>query len=142
MPLYTFQCPACSGTRDVVVPIDQRNHAHVVCGCGAAMVRHQIYRQMVKADLPGYTCPITGQWIEGRRQHEENLKRHGCRVLESGETDAVRRNRAQAEAALERSVAETVEAEIHAMTPRQRELLASDLQTQSADIIRTTPEGA
>lgn len=40
----------------------------------------------VVSDYAGYTCPITDTWVEGRAAHRENLKRHGCRVLEKGET--------------------------------------------------------
>lgn len=39
----------------------------------------------IAGDYEGYTCPITGKWIEGRAAHRENLKRHGCRILERGE---------------------------------------------------------
>lgn len=40
---------------------------------------------MVIGDFTPYDCPITGKMIEGRRAHEENLKRHDCRILEPGE---------------------------------------------------------
>ena len=33
-----------------------------------------------------YDCPITGMPVTSKHEHRENLKRHGCRVLESGET--------------------------------------------------------
>ncbi|MBF0157489.1 MAG: hypothetical protein HQL57_09930 [Magnetococcales bacterium] len=40
----------------------------------------------VRSDYAPYDCPITGQVIEGRRAHRENLARHGCRLLEAGES--------------------------------------------------------
>lgn len=41
----------------------------------------------INPDYKGYTCPITGRWVEGRAAHRENLKRHGCRVMEKGEKE-------------------------------------------------------
>jgi hypothetical protein len=60
-------------------------------------------------DYPGYSCPVTGQWVEGRAAHRENLKRQGCRVLESGETEASRRAMRQSEEALDKSLDETAD---------------------------------
>lgn len=45
----------------------------------------QPIRCLVVSDYPGYDCPVTGQWVEGRAAHKENLKRTGCRLLERGE---------------------------------------------------------
>lgn len=41
----------------------------------------------ISSDIAGYTCPVTGKWVEGRRAHRDNLKRRGCRLLEPGEKD-------------------------------------------------------
>lgn len=38
-------------------------------------------------DIDGYTCPVSGKWIEGRAAHRENLKRTGCRIFEPGERE-------------------------------------------------------
>lgn len=43
-------------------------------------------------DYSAYDCPVTGKIVEGRYQHSENLKRQGCRLLETGESrDAPKR---------------------------------------------------
>jgi type II secretory pathway component PulC len=84
---------------------------------------------MVVADYAGYSCPITGKWVEGRKAHTENLKRHGCRVLETGETEAVRRKRTQEEAALDRSVEQTVEQFYETLPTERREELAHSVQS-------------
>ena len=36
-------------------------------------------------DIGGYSCPITGREIGSRSTHRENLRQHGCRVLEPDE---------------------------------------------------------
>ena len=33
---------------------------------------------MVMVDIPAYKSMITGEMIEGRKQHREHLKTHGC----------------------------------------------------------------
>ena len=63
----------------------------------------------MRGDYAGYTCPVTGNWIEGRKAHNENLKRHGCRVLEPGETEAAVRYRKSLDESLDKSVDETVD---------------------------------
>src|SRR5579862_638829 len=51
----------------------------------------------VQGDYEGYQSPITGEWIEGRRAHREDLKRHGCRVFEGRESEQRAADRVQTE---------------------------------------------
>lgn len=62
--------------------------------CGAASSKI-IVAPLTMGDLPGYECPITGKWIEGRRAHTENLKRNRCRVYEAGETQDFIKNKSK-----------------------------------------------
>lgn len=50
--------------------------------------RHAPPRRRIQlvSDTVAYTCPITDRPIEGRYAHRENLKRHDCRILETGES--------------------------------------------------------
>jgi hypothetical protein len=89
----------------------------------------QLAAPAVRGDYAGYSCPISGKWVEGRKAHEENLKRHGCRVLETGETEQVRRNRAQEESVLDREVDSTVEQFWEALPTDGREQLATAVQS-------------
>lgn len=36
-------------------------------------------------DIGSYACPITGREIGSRSTHRDNLRQHGCRVIEPGE---------------------------------------------------------
>lgn len=47
---------------------------------------------MVVSDYSTYECPVTGKPIEGRAAHNENLKRHDCRLLEKGEFEDTVKN--------------------------------------------------
>lgn len=96
------------------------------------MVRH-ISAPAVLGDYPGYNCPITGDWIEGRRAHQENLKKHGCRVYEPGETEQTRARMAFEEKQLEASIESTVEEFVEKLPARKREQLAIELEN-GADV--------
>jgi hypothetical protein len=60
-------------------------------------------------DYKPYRCPVTGKPVEGRRAHQENLKRTGCRILEKGEREQAERNRGEEDRKIERVVGEAVE---------------------------------
>lgn len=124
MPLYLYQCPTCRLRKDVLKSLINLNREEPCETCQTPMER-KLCAPAVVADYAGYSCPISGKWVEGRRAHEENLKRHGCRVLEGGETDQVRRNRAQEESALDREVDSTVEQFWEALPTDGREQLAT-----------------
>ncbi len=42
-----------------------------------------------------YDCPVTGEAVDGKAEHRANLSKHGCRVLEKGETREGPRRRAE-----------------------------------------------
>jgi hypothetical protein len=52
---------------------------------------------------------VTGRPIEGRRAHQENLKRTGCRLLEKGESEQAAKYRAEEDRKIERVVSDAVE---------------------------------
>ena len=128
MPIYSYKCPTCARKRDIFKRIADLDRIEKCLQCGFAMNR-QLSAPMVKGDYPGYDCPITGKWIEGRRAHEENLKRHGCRVLEPGETEGAKRASAAADAALETAIDSTVEEFVETLPTVQKEQLAAEIQS-------------
>lgn len=63
----------------------------------------------IAGDYKTYDCPITGRPIDGRVEHEENLRKHGCRIHEAGEFEDVKKNgqkriNASIDAAIDKSV--------------------------------------
>jgi hypothetical protein len=97
----------------------------------------EIAAPMVLGDYAGYECPRTGRWIEGRKAHQENLKRLGCRVLEPGEKEDFDRNKKAEELAFTAKIEGTVESLIHEMPIEKREALVKDIQNgASVDVIR------
>ena len=132
MPMYAYKCGGCGGLQDVFKPIRLIDMAEPCSRCQTLMDR-QIAAPAVLGDYPGYSCPITGDWIEGRRAHHENLKKHGCRVYEPGETEQQQSAAMAAETALEASVEATVEEFIEKLPARKREQLATELEN-GADV--------
>lgn len=107
MPTYVFKCPFCYTQFERILRLADYDKPQS-CSCGETAER-QICAPAVRGDYPPYECPVTGQIIEGRRAHEENLRRHGCRVLEPGEEREAARRAAASEAEFDRTVEDTVE---------------------------------
>lgn len=85
MPMYTTQCAECKRKQTIFRHVAARDAELPVCH-GAEM-RRIVEAPAVQADLPGYTSPIDGKWIEGRRARTEDLKRNNCRPWEGMETE-------------------------------------------------------
>lgn len=138
MPMYDFECS--SGHRfERMVPLANFEDAQD-CACGEP-ARRLISRPMIAVEQVDYTCPVTGAWIGSKRAHEDNLRRHDCRVLETGEKEAAAKFRAEAEAAFDRAIDRTVEREIDLMPSAKKESLYNELTRQGLDVSvdRQTP---
>ena len=135
MPLYTYKCPCCQRTFDRFLKLAEYDLAQV-CDCGKAAIK-QLAAPAVRGDYAGYSCPVTGAWIEGRRAHEENLRRHGCRVLEPGETAETKRHHALEEQKFDQEVEKTAEQFIASLPSQKLDQLASEMQSGvTATVVR------
>lgn len=74
-----------------------------------------------------YKCPITGKDINGKRDHEANLQRHGCRLLENGEAEDAARRRKSAAAELDRKLDQGIDRIIDGMGHDKREALVNEV---------------
>lgn len=128
MPLYSYKCQ-CGKAFDRFLKLADYQ-APQTCECGA-VAEKVLTAAAVRGDYEGYQCPVSGSWIEGRRAHEENLKRHGCRVLEPGETQASRAGAAAEESALDAKIENTVEGFIQTLPSAKREQLATELANEA-----------
>jgi putative FmdB family regulatory protein len=132
MPMYSYHCEGCGTSQDIFKAIRDLDLPEPCERCETAMTR-RICAPAVRGDYPPYSCPITGVIIEGRRAHEENLKKHGCRVYEPGEMADHQAFRAAEDAAFESSIEATVEEFVEKLPPRKREQLAVELEN-GADV--------
>lgn len=127
MPMYAYRCGKCGTSQDVFKSIRLLDTPEPCENCQTEMER-QLCAPMVQADYPGYSCPISGDWIEGRVAHERNLKKHGCRVYEPGEMGDHERHKAHEALNFERAVEGTVEEFVEKLPARKREQLAIELE--------------
>lgn len=137
MPIYEFRCATCGGRPTTAYrKIDER-HDGPLCACGEAM-QLQISAPYVAPDYAGYTSPIDGRWIEGRKAHAEDLKRNGCRLYDPSEKDAIVKRREADDKALDDAVGETVDRTIASWDSRKREKLAAEMEGgMDVEVVRT-----
>jgi putative FmdB family regulatory protein len=130
MPIYSYAC--ASGHRfDRYLPLSRWDEKQV-CECGAQSEK-RITAPMVVTDLPGYRSPVDGRWIEGKRARREDLARNNCVPYEpSIKAEYMKRLNDDTER-LGKKVEDVVEAEIHAMPARKRELLEQEMRS-GADV--------
>lgn len=132
MPLYDIICP--SGHRSERHIKIENFSDPIICDCGEVASRCISAPRFIAVGVDySYDCPITGKHITSKHEHEENLKRHGCRVLEGGEKEYNQRRRAAEEAALDRKIEESVTRQVETMSTEKREQLAKELTT-GADV--------
>lgn len=127
MPIYDYKCPKCSNTFSRFLSLAQYSTPQQ-CFCGAEAVR-MIVAPAVRGDYAGYECPVTGKWIEGRKAHKENLARHGCRVLEPGETQALTRRRKAEDEAFAEKIADSAAEIVANMPSAKREQLGREIES-------------
>lgn len=124
MPLYDFICQN-EHRFERFVKLENFEAAQE-CACGAP-ARRAISAPMFTVDQTGYNCPITGKWIGSKRAHEENLKKHDCRVLETGEKEANETRRQAAEKQFDKTIEDTVEKELSTWSSDKMEKLSNEL---------------
>jgi len=131
----------CKHKFDIFRRISDRNKPANCEKCGS-LAERVLDKARVVADYAPYQCPITGDTISGRKQHEENLKRHGCRVYEPGEFEDHKRYRAQQEAQAEDALAEAAVTAALSLPEEKQEILAGELLagagTGDCGFVRTT----
>jgi hypothetical protein len=127
MPLYDIKCAASGEVFERHIPLAFYNDP-IRCACGAPASRVIGPVQIAVSPVDySYDCPITGAHITSKTAHQENLKRQGCRVLETGEKNFNEKRRLEAEAKTEQAIDQTIEKAIDQMPTEKREQLAREL---------------
>lgn len=134
MPLYDIKCEQTGKTFERVIPLKMFEEP-IICACGSP-ARRVISAPLFSVDQTNYTCPVTGDYIGSKRAHEENLRKHDCRVLEPGEKEFGERRRKEADLALDRKIEATVEKEIESMGSEKREKLYNELVHTDLEVAR------
>ena len=127
MPLYDYQCRSCGDTKEVFLRLHERETT-VQCPICLCAMKRLMSAARIQMDYPGYNCPVTGNWIEGRRAHRANLEKHGCRILETGEREMNEKRKRQSEEALLDRIAETAAREVARMPAAKQSKLCQEME--------------
>ena len=82
---------------------------------------------MVHVSKVEYRCPITNAPITTKQQHINNLAKHGCRILETGEVEQAKQKRLKSNEELDKKVELEVEKLVETMPSDKKEKLASEI---------------
>jgi hypothetical protein len=83
------------------------------------------FAPMVMPDLPGYQSPVTGLWVEGRKQRREDLKRTNSRPFEGIEQERkeAQRRVAYQEQRFNEGLERAARQAYHSLPPEKRRIL-------------------
>ena len=114
MPVYEYQCPLGHVTNEYRTVADRSRNA--LCACGESAEKVILHAPRVFSDYEGYTSPASGQWIEGRRQRLEDLKRTGCRPYEEGEREDAEKRRVMHERNFDAAIDNAIDESLAVLT--------------------------
>ena len=134
MPIYQYECEE-GHVQDRSFPMSSYPQL-IDCWCGK-MGRKILSPTRINCDIEPYACPVTGKMITSRKQHEENLRRTGSRVLEKGEMQEYQRRRQAEEQRLEQSIERETEQFFEKLPQKKKEQLSAELLSgATAEVVR------
>lgn len=123
MPIFDYKCPQCGRKQEIYYREERKFYCPT---CDKELVK-LMPGPRVFGDYAPYNCPITGRLISGKKEHEANLRKHGCRILEAGEREDAARTRERADQELENKLCDTIAREVYNLPPAKQEALANEL---------------
>lgn len=135
MPIYEYRCREGHGF-ERYLPLAEFATAQV-CECGER-AQKILSAPMVVTDLPGYSSPVDGRWVEGKRARREDLARNNCVPYEPSMKQEQAKRLAASNAAIDAKVDAHVEAEISRMPARKRERLEAELRGHDVTVERSS----
>lgn len=129
MPTYFYHCKSCGHPFEDFHRISSHTPTLPCPKCSEEAVQWfpKGSTAPVFGDYPEYHCPITNKLISGKKAHEANLQRHGCRVLEPGETTDFMKQRAAADKSFGEEIRKTVAEEVAKLPEEKLESLSKEL---------------
>ena len=124
MPVYESRCNECGKVHEYYQPAS--NYRDTPFCCGYQTEKVILTAPYGQVDIPAYTSPISGKWINSRRERIEDLKRNDARPwegMEQEQKEAARRAayaEQKEDSALEKSVVDAWQT----LTPEKQAVLA------------------
>lgn len=84
--IYEAKCAICGRVEDYVRPIAERMNTPRCCW--RPMEKVILTAPYGQPDIPAYTSPITGRWVNSRAQRHEDMRRSGSRPWEGMEQES------------------------------------------------------
>lgn len=121
--IYEAQCKACRRVEDYVRPVAQCMETPECCG--VPMQKVILTAPFGQPDIPAYTSPITGRWVNSRAQRHEDMRRSGSRPWEGMQQETkVAQNRArEAEKQSDAKIEQAAVAAWNQLAPEKRKVL-------------------
>lgn len=85
MPLYESMCHQCGKVHNYYKPAARYLETPECCGQRTEKVI--LTPPFGVVDIPAYQSPVSGKWINSRKQRTEDLKQAGCRPWEGMEQE-------------------------------------------------------
>ena len=126
MPVYDYECVSCGNIEEKVHSIAVLGIQRYCSVCNGRMVK-LLSAPMVHVSKVEYRCPITNAPITTKQQHINNLAKHGCRILETGEVEQAKQKRLKSNEELDKKVELEVEKLVETMPSDKKEKLASEI---------------
>lgn len=126
MPVYDYECISCGNVEEKVHSIAVLGIQQYCSVCDGRMNK-LLSAPMVHISKVEYRCPITNEPIATKQQHDNNLAKHGCRVLETGEVEQAKKKRLESDRELDKKIESEVERLVETMPSKEKEKLASEI---------------
>lgn len=128
MPLYDLNCKSCGVDTTRFIKLQDLDN-YQECDVCKGELQRIISAPFISVLDVGYTCPITDKWIGSKQEHNNNLGKHGCRLLEVGEHEHNQASKQRANEELDKAIEQSVEKEILSMPTEKVERLAKEVQS-------------
>lgn len=138
MPVYQYHCNGCDTDFDQYLPY----HDHVnymKCSCG--VIANQVITgiMLIKPRTVHYDSPIDGTHITSEAARRQDLAKNDCIEYDPGMREDADAKAVAEERQLDKSIDQTMDAEIHKMPSRKKEQLAAELSAgANPDVVRST----
>ena len=138
MPVYQYHCKGCDTDFDQYLPY-QEHVNYMKCSCGVIANQVTTLFSIGKSRTVHYESPIDGTHITSEAARREDLARNDCIEYDPGMREDADARVIAEEKQLDKSIDQTMDAEIHKMPSRKKEQLAAELSAgANPDVVRST----
>lgn len=124
--IYESICHECGKVHEYIR--SAKNYRDTPFCCGQKTEKVILTAPYGVVDIPAYQSPVTGRWINSRRERNEDLKRNDCRPWEglAEEKKEAARRAAYDEQKQDKAIEKTVVDAWRTLTPEKQAVLAAE----------------